>query len=709
MKRRTFKKILTMLLTFAMVMSIMGMGVVSDAPTTADIPPANSDSFIEGTSMRMSEIPEVISLDTVRENDHIARLYELESDLHSVVFRNADDTNTMYMFGSPVQFIAEDGSVRDKSNHLHRMESTDSFSRTYAYVNRDNDIRTYFPHTLDRRTGILLTDGTFRIERSPITANIARVANRSRSVEDNWVYYDGIFGRRTALRYTPTFEGFKEEVVLYENVGINRFSFVVRTNGLALVYDGGAYSLVDPVTRETAGNIGEIIVYDSSGNMRCLVSDYRHFYKTEVIAANEEYLITIVVDERFLADAVYPVFVDPTTTLGGPAAAALMYGGQKQIQDATIVQGMSTTHGTGATITAGRHGLRTTRTLIQFPGLQRNSAIRHIPSSQITNATLTLTTQSATTVSTTVHAFFFVGLADWNENTVTGADAGVWSYSGQSFFSRAISVGAAHREFTWIITSHVQHWNLHQINNLLRRGIVLVNSSETDEARSVAFHATEATTASRRPRLSITWSGFTYVFAGTSPPRTVGSRYGDRPPTTNGTTEHKGVDITASRHTPLLSMGSGNVVFAVNTGSALGRYVVIELDARHPLTGQRLMVGYAHLESISVSATNRPRINAGSEIGTVGNSGTRDVHLHLQVMTDGNTHADGNSYRNTVNPLQYFPLIAFSFPNNSTPNDRYSWTHRRCRVDKDDTSSAVNYVPHPPITARCPTCNLANP
>jgi hypothetical protein len=167
MKHRSFKKILSTVLTLSLIWGIMGAGAIPDTPAIADmfdVPEASMDTIIPGTSMRMSEIPESISLDAVRENNHVARLYGLESDLSSIVFRNADDTNTMYMFGRPVQFIAEDGSVRDKSNRLHSVVGTDSFSRTYAYANFDNDIRTYFPQNLGNSTGILLTDGNFNIE-----------------------------------------------------------------------------------------------------------------------------------------------------------------------------------------------------------------------------------------------------------------------------------------------------------------------------------------------------------------------------------------------------------------------------------------------------------------------------------------------------------------------------------------------------------------
>jgi len=692
MKFRKFKKALSMLLTFAIVVGITGTSGIGAIPDWSN----SDEDFIPGTSLRVSEIPEVIDRDVIARSNHTARLYEYETDLNSVVFRNADDTNTLYLFGEPIKFIAQDGSVRDKSNRLYSDNS-----EKYAYVNLENDIRTYFPRTLDSQTGVKLTDGNYSVERLPIFANTARVDNRSRSFDDNWVYYDGIFGRHTALRYTPTFEGFKEEVVLEQNIGINRFSFTVRTNGLTLIYDGNSYSLIDPTTRKVVGNIGEIIVYDSSGNdMVRFDSSYRHFYETAVVRENEEYCVTIVVDEKYLEQAVYPVYVDPTTNLIASGS-----GNSKTIQDATIIQNSSVTYGSNPSLFAGSHDRGAARTLIQFPGLSTNSTLRHIPASQITSAFLRLFTNSNSAANTIVGAFRYTGAA-WDELTAHGNNTTCWSTVGQP--QQTITVGTGSNVMhSWSVIEAVRHWK--NVPGDLKKGLVLVNQSEVDTNRTKTFHSTEGSTSSRHPHLAVTWSGFTYMFANSST-RAISSRYGDRPPPSGGgSTEHKGVDIIASNGTTLRSVGGGNVVYAQNTGGALGNYVVIELDAVHPTTGRRLRVGYAHLASISVSSTGQPRIEAGASIGSVGNSGTSAYHLHFQVMIDGGNFANQTNYRNTVNPLQYFPDIAFTYPNQSTPDPNYSRTHRRCRTNSGNLSSAVNYVPHPPIVARCPTCNVAQP
>jgi hypothetical protein len=103
--------------------------------------------------------PEAIEKGLVVENGHVARLYKKESDLRTVIFANKDGTETAYIFDEPVKYIDENGKIVDKSNRLYSV-----YADEYAYVNKDNDIRTYFPKTLDEKSGIKLEYGDISIE-----------------------------------------------------------------------------------------------------------------------------------------------------------------------------------------------------------------------------------------------------------------------------------------------------------------------------------------------------------------------------------------------------------------------------------------------------------------------------------------------------------------------------------------------------------------
>jgi hypothetical protein len=111
--------------------------------------------------------------------------------------------------------------------------------------------------------------------------------------------------------------------------------------------------------------------------------------------------------------------------------------------------------------------------------------------------------------------------------------------------------------------------------------------------------------------------------------------------------------------------------------SGYGHYVVIELlGVVHPTTGRNIRLGFAHLDSIPNNIRNGVGVtfDAGVVIGTVGNTGTGGVHLHLEAITNGGTSANQTNYNNTVNPLQFFPQVRFRGVVTNGPEQR---THRR--------------------------------
>jgi len=96
-----------------------------------------------------------------------------------------------------------------------------------------------------------------------------------------------------------------------------------------------------------------------------------------------------------------------------------------------------------------------------------------------------------------------------------------------------------------------------------------------------------------------------------------------------GRREHHGVDIFASRHTPVLAP-SNSTVRRVGVGEIGGRYIYLYDSLRS------MSMYFAHLETQEV--TPRTRVVAGQIIGTVGNSGnaiTTPPHLHFGIYSRG--------------------------------------------------------------------------
>lgn len=96
-----------------------------------------------------------------------------------------------------------------------------------------------------------------------------------------------------------------------------------------------------------------------------------------------------------------------------------------------------------------------------------------------------------------------------------------------------------------------------------------------------------------------------------------------------GSREHHGVDIFASRHTPVVAP-SNSFVRRVGIGEIGGKYVWL-YDSRRSIS-----LYFAHLETQEVAPNTW--VEAGQIIGTVGNSGnarTTAPHLHFGIYSRG--------------------------------------------------------------------------
>lgn len=115
---------------------------------------------------------------------------------------------------------------------------------------------------------------------------------------------------------------------------------------------------------------------------------------------------------------------------------------------------------------------------------------------------------------------------------------------------------------------------------------------------------------------------------------------------------HLGADYANVRHTTILAIGAGTVVFAGSDSSTrigpdydyYGNAVLVKHDALSP-EGLAVYTLYGHMEKINVKVDQY--VTPGDPLGTVGDSGIAiGPHLHLEVRVGGN----GLDYRTTRNP-----------------------------------------------------------
>ncbi len=259
-------------------------------------------STIELATMEVNaeDIPEVIPMARALEKGLVNRLYAQEENLSMVLFQTKSGNKTAYVFGKPVKYVDARGNVQDKSTAISAMLDT-----TYAYAMLDNSVKVYFPKNVT--SGVLLAYNGYSITTTPeVSGSFAPIYHE----ESNAVGYVGVFGSTSILTYTPTLYGVKEDIVLVKYEGKNSFDFIMTAQGLnAVKNQDGIWELRNGEGKAIA-NLGNVIIKDSAGKTT-------EGELSVVSLGNSQYRVTVNAPEEFLLaeDTVYPVYVDPTTTI----------------------------------------------------------------------------------------------------------------------------------------------------------------------------------------------------------------------------------------------------------------------------------------------------------------------------------------------------------------------------------------------------------
>ncbi len=132
--------------------------------------------------------------------------------------------------------------------------------------------------------------------------------------EGRFVEYADFLPGGIGLRVFALTDGFKSFLVLHQRPETNQFSLAIEAPGLSLVDDdNGGFEFHDE--RGTiVGRIPRPFMEDSSELEGRGGGLYSEAVSQAVTETRDGWLLTLTVEEVFLADAVYPVYVDPTTT-----------------------------------------------------------------------------------------------------------------------------------------------------------------------------------------------------------------------------------------------------------------------------------------------------------------------------------------------------------------------------------------------------------
>jgi hypothetical protein len=447
-------------------------------------------------------IPECLCLDKEKSDKISSRLYKEETSLDSILFANKDGSETIYIFDENVKYKNIDDEIVDKSNKLYTDIENKTFSKDYLYVNKDNDIRTYFPEYLKYDVGVAVEAYGHAIEMYPVSKMTSKVI----ADDDLYgVHYDQVFGENTEVSYKPKFSGFKEDIILKKNVG-NKFSFILETGDLVPVLEDGTI-LFQNDDGKSFGSISPTYVYDSYTDEQPVEKE-QHFtldnkYVLKRISEGK-YTLDIIVDNAFLNNpsTVYPVIVDPSITINTTGS-----GSTKSILDTPIYNGSGVVGSAGANSLAILGYVNSTygsgRLLMRFPGLMNKSFMSN-PNYHIDSAIVYLNEVSGYSAGAFVTAYYYMG-GSWSESSTYSSSLwnGIYKKDGveQALMTDYFSYpNNTLGDFN--ITQAVRLWQSN--HSYGSKGIIFKNkTSESSSSYAKTFYTTEGST---KPYLSVTYS-----------------------------------------------------------------------------------------------------------------------------------------------------------------------------------------------------------
>lgn len=477
--KNVLQRILSVCLIFVlMVGALPDMIVASDkSASLVDVDTEADGKYSEETL----ELPEIVKDVAVKDRNHIYRRHEDEGEnLNTLVYQNRDGSCTMYVYDFPVKYRDKDGKICDIS--LDIVESKEGF-QTEA-----NRIVTTFSEKLS--DGIILSGEEVSLQLIPHVPD-GRTSGRSgKLLNDQTVTYD--FDTNTTLEYSLTYTGFKEDIVVSQYTGQTEYTFTLYTNGLRLIEIDGSYYLADE-DGEIRATVGDIIVFTADERNNTFGQLY-----AETIIECEEYRMTIVLDEEYLADedTVYPIRIDPTIELTYDNY------GTGGIADVTINSNAGSSGSSGSLFVGLRSNYGISRALMSFPGLD----ISALDNAIINSATVQLRDIICEGTSMTVYCYPYTGTA-WSEDSE-------WSDLSQSWgsllssqvisYSNGKQLSPAHR-YSFDITSVVQAWVNGTSNK--SKGIIFKADSSVETGTSAnARTFASYNRSSNKPSLTLEYS-----------------------------------------------------------------------------------------------------------------------------------------------------------------------------------------------------------
>lgn len=432
-----------------------------------------------------AEAPNFISQEQIEELGHIARIPEGEA-LNTLVYQNKDGTRTKYITRDPIKYTDANGDVQFIDLSL--------VEKAEAYETAANDI--LLSIAKDAAKGVSVAGGgmaatlTAMPSNQDSSGNITTAPMVTTSVSNGAFTYHDLFGSGVDVKYTPLYNGVKEDIILEAYTGVSSFDFLLRTNGMTVFEDENGYYLAKEQDSAEQLRLGKVVAYDAKIRMRegtLLVTP---------IKEGEIYRLTVNVDDEFLKspDTTYPVAIDPSLTVSDTTH------GSGAIYDTPVYSGMPNSNFGNYQYNCIGYvdsSYKIGRVAIKLQGLINDSDYTKLSADAIQQVRFYVRDSSGSSAKT-VNIYALRSLSSWTEGSLT------WNNT-LGNISSDLQASASIGNNAWTsfdITSLVKGWK----NNTYSAasGFIMQGANETVGTN---FISTEYGTSSYWPYVVMTYLG----------------------------------------------------------------------------------------------------------------------------------------------------------------------------------------------------------
>ncbi len=504
---KSVKKVMAIILSVLVFLQIL--------PTVfaSSIAESNEDAKVLYAEELPKNIKKLIESD-VNDNDTEIKPGDTIYDL-SVPLDNNMNKTTVYAV--PLKYENDNGEFNFIDTSFEELSAVSRYISKYDYKNGGNEFEVKFSKDIQKGFSM---DDSFEMSAISGEENLPEAVVDFDENNDGRLTYDNVYGEGTYVEYININSGIKENIVLEEKIGKNRFDFNWESDSHSLILsdDSTFINVVNNSTQEIDYVFSPLYVYDSYTKLKNEDSNVEEeqINETEKLVKNEElveqdknneyinkhntddchyeieqtnegkYIITAVVSEDFLNDdeTIYPVTIDPSVIASSS---------QSNIEDTYVSQASPTTnYGSLSYMRFGYKGGKNWG-YVRFKTLPSQIHC----GTQIATAELMLTFRAGQTTSYTGKVGG-ISSKNWMENALTWNTRIPWDSNAEY---KATSSHHECQYYDFDITNLAKAWYNGDISNY---GVVFTYTDQTyNDYNSV--YSSEATSANA-PCLSIIYA-----------------------------------------------------------------------------------------------------------------------------------------------------------------------------------------------------------